>query len=172
MQEKLVEETLRGSGVRYVAINPTGVFGPMLQPGINATMGWVAAMTKGPKGGKCNNDSMSFVDVRDCAAMHVAALEKPEAAGRYMCVRGTPTERRTYAGAVVYASTHWNDIYALVRELHPAMPAFAPCDGEPVVPTSFDLSKANGLLHVEQMRDVRTILRDALDDLKSKGHVA
>ena len=36
---------------------------------------------------------MSFVDVRDCAAMHVAALEKPEAAGRYICVAGTATER-------------------------------------------------------------------------------
>ena len=42
---------------------------------------------------------MSFVDVRDCAAMHVAALGKPEAAGRYICVAGTATERRTEGGA-------------------------------------------------------------------------
>ncbi|EOD26844.1 hypothetical protein EMIHUDRAFT_443348 [Emiliania huxleyi CCMP1516] len=132
-QEKLVQATLAGSGVRYAAICPTGVFGPMLQPSVNATMNWVASMTKGPKNGKCGNDSMSFVDVRDCAAMHVAALEKPEAAGRYICVAGTATERRTEGGAVVYASTHWNDVYTIVREICPQMPPFEPCDGEPVV---------------------------------------
>ena len=109
-QEKLVDETLKGSGVRFVAINPTGVFGPMLGPTVNKTMGWVANMAKGPKDGKANNDSMSFVDVRDCAAMHIAGFEKPYAAGRYMCIAGTATERKTDGGAVVYASTHWNDV--------------------------------------------------------------
>ena len=48
-----MQATLAGSGVRYVAICPTGVFGPMLQPSVNATMNWVASMTKGQKNGKC-----------------------------------------------------------------------------------------------------------------------
>ena len=123
-----------------------GVFGPMLGPTVNATMGWVANMTKGPKDGKANNDSMSFVDVRDCAAMHIAGFEKPEAAGRYMCVSGTATERKTEGGAVVYASTHWNDIYAIIKELHPAMPAFEPCAGPllmPAVTTSIGTFTSN-----------------------------
>ena len=146
-----------------------GVFGPMLGPTVNATMGWVANMTKGPKDGKANNDSMSFVDVRDCAAMHIAGFEKPEAAGRYMCISGTATERKTEGGAVVYASTHWNDIYAIIKELHPAMPAFEPCAGPLLTPTSFDLTKSNTLLHVDAMRDVKTILKEAVADLKLKG---
>jgi dihydroflavonol-4-reductase len=31
------------------------------------------------------NLGFCFVDVRDCAAAHLAALEKPDAAGRYVC---------------------------------------------------------------------------------------
>jgi nucleoside-diphosphate-sugar epimerase len=144
----------------------------MLGPTVNATMNWVVRMTQGPKDGKAPNDSMSFVDVRDCAAMHVAGLEVAGAAGRYMCVAGTATNRVTDGGAVVYASTHWNDIYALVKELYPAMPDFAPCDSEPVVPTSFDLSKSNTLLHVDAMRSVKTILKESISELKVKGAVA
>lgn len=176
-QEKLCEEALKGTGVRFVAICPTGVFGPMLQPTVSMTMGWMASMTKGPaahdpnSAGKARNDSMSFVDVRDCAAMHIAGFEQETASGRYMCVAGTPTERRTESGAVVYQSTHWNDIYALVKELYPAMPDFEPCDGTPAVPTSFDLSKSNALLHVDQMRDVRTIFKESFEDLKRLGMI-
>lgn len=33
----------------------------------------------------------------------------------------------------MYASTHWNDVYTIVREICPQMPPFEPCDGEPVV---------------------------------------
>mmetsp|Transcript_30454 Transcript_30454/g.100386 ORF Transcript_30454/g.100386 Transcript_30454/m.100386 type:complete len:88 (-) Transcript_30454:239-502(-) len=75
------------------------------------------------------------------------------------------------AGAVVYASTHWNDVYTIVREICPQMPPFEPCDGEPVVPTSFDLTKMNTLLPVSEMRGVRQILSDAIADLKAKGVV-
>jgi cinnamoyl-CoA reductase len=170
-QERLAQETLAGTGTRFVAINPTGVFGPMLQPGVNMTMQWMAGMTKGPQGGRAKNDSMSFVDVRDVAAMHVAAMENESAAGRHMCLAGTPTERRTESGAVVYASTHWNEVYAMIRELHPSMPPFEMCEGEPILPTSFDLTKSNGLLHIDQMRDVKTILRDSLEELQRKGAI-
>ena len=168
-QERLVEQTLMGSGIRYVAICPTGVFGPMLQPSVNMTMGWMASMAKGPSGGQARNDSMSFIDVRDCAAMHIAGLEKAGASGRYMSIAGTPTGRRTGDGAIIYESTHWNDIYAIVKAIHPAMPDFSPCDGEPIVPTSFDLTKMNTLLHVDEMRDVKTIFTDSFQDLGAKG---
>jgi len=151
-QEKLLlEHVANGATFRYVAICPTGVFGPMLQPGVNATMGWIGNLAKGSKT-QASNDSMSFVDVRDCAAMHVAALEKPDASGRYMCV---------------VESLHWNDIFKMLKELYPAMPEVAPCEGEPVKPTQFDLTKMN-TLGVE-VRDVRTILQGAIEDLKSKG---
>lgn len=43
---------------------------------------WLLNGVAGPDG-KCRNDSMSFVDVRDCAAQHVAAMEL-EKEGRFM----------------------------------------------------------------------------------------
>ena len=43
---------------------------------------WLLKGVAGPDG-KCRNDSMSFVDVRDCAAQHVAAMEL-EKEGRFM----------------------------------------------------------------------------------------
>ena len=43
---------------------------------------WLLNGVAGPDG-KCRNDSMSFVDVRDCAAQHVAAMET-EKEGRFM----------------------------------------------------------------------------------------
>ena len=61
---------------RFVAICPTGVFGPMLQSGVNATMGWIASLAKGSKE-QAANDSMSFIDVRDCAAHHVDHFPNP-----------------------------------------------------------------------------------------------
>ena len=35
------------------------------------------------------NSLMSAVHVKDCAALHVAALEKAHAKGRYLCSSGT-----------------------------------------------------------------------------------
>ena len=49
------------------------------------------------------------------------------------------------------------------------MPSFEPCDGPLATTTSFDLTKSNTLLHVDAMRDVKAILKEALTDLKLKG---
>ena len=50
------------------------------------------------------NDSMSFIDVRDCAAIHIAGYEKGE--GRYMCVS---------------KSYHSNDLFKMLMENYPKM---------------------------------------------------
>ena len=51
-------------------------------PGCSGPRNWLLNGVAGPDG-KCRNDSMSFVDVRDCAAQHVAAMEL-EKEGRFM----------------------------------------------------------------------------------------
>ena len=152
--ERMVMDAMAKGGHafdRFVAICPTGVFGPMLQSGVNATMGWIASLAKGSKE-QAANDSMSFIDVRDCAAHHVAALTDPSASGRYMSL---------------VESLHWNDIFVMLKELHPSMPEVKPCDGEPITPTQFDLTRMNSL--GVEVRSVRTILEDALADLKARG---
>jgi len=60
---------------------------------------------------EAKNDSMSFIDVRDCAAIHVAAYEKGK--GRYMCLA---------------KSLHWNEILTLVKKFYPKMNDFKLCE--------------------------------------------
>ena len=61
------------------------VIGPKLSPGLNATMKIAVSWLNGARS-KSSNDSMSVIDVRDCAALHVAAYEQETAKGRYMCI--------------------------------------------------------------------------------------
>ena len=89
----------------------------MLQPTPNMTMlslrNW---FQNGRPNGVCPNDSMSFVDVRDCAEQHVKAMEDSAASGRYMSL---------------VPSWHWNDLDHAMQEMYPLMPKSAPCEGTP-----------------------------------------
>lgn len=146
-----MEHVAKGSSCRYDAICPTNVWGSMLQPGVNATMGRIASLCKGSKE-QAANDFMSFIDVRDCAAHHIAAMENPGAHGRYISL---------------VESLRWNDILKMLKELYLAMPDLKPCEGEPVQPTQFDTTRMNTL--GVKARDVRTILQGAIEDLKAQG---
>ena len=98
---------------------------------------------------------MSWVDVRDTVLMHVAANENLETNGRYFCIAET--------------SWHWNDLLALVKEIHPIMPECQDCDGAAMRVTQFDLSRRNNLIPEHSYRNVRTIFTDAIANLKSRG---
>lgn len=150
-QELLAARMLDGTDVRYIAICPTMVLGPQLQPTVAATMDRLRTLAKG-RIVKAANDSMSYIDVRDCAAMHVAACIRPEASGRYMCL---------------VESLHWNDIAKIMKELVPEMTEIEPCDGEPCVPTQFDRSRMDSL--GVSVRPVRAIFVDAIADLRERG---
>lgn len=150
-QEQLATKLLAETGIRYVAICPTMVLGPQLQPGIAATMDRLRTLAKG-RMTKAPNDSMSYIDVRDCAAMHVAAYEKHEVSGRYMSL---------------VESLHWNSIAKIMKELVPEMTEIQPCDDEPCAPTQFDRSRQDSL--GVEVRPVRTLLAEAIADLRAKG---
>lgn len=153
-QEQIAAAALPEMGVRYCAICPTMVLGPMLHLGNDpvSTMGRFATWVMGGIQ-TAPNDSMSFVDVRDCAAMHVAALEQPTASGRYMCLA---------------ESLHWNDIRLVLRELHPAMPPISPFEGGPLARvTQFDRSKQDSL--GVAVRGTRDVLADAVQELRTRG---
>ena len=67
---------------------------------LHSPRNWLLKGVAGPDG-KCRNDSMSFVDVRDCAAQHVAAMEL-EKEGRFMSFwmekKGNPHEDSWFNG--------------------------------------------------------------------------
>lgn len=152
MVQKFTEEMDPAVRWRYAAICPTGVVGRMLQPKMNAVMGWMAGIINGKMMDKCKNDSMSFIDVEDTAAIHIAAFENREASGRYMCVE---------------ASLHWNEIVDLFKQNYPAMTAIPHCDDAPVTPTQFDRTKQDSL--GVTVKTVPAILAGVVAELDTKG---
>jgi len=138
---------------RLVTVCPTMILGPMLQPGLNATMLGICKRFKEGLGGECRDDSMSMVDVRDCAAQHVACLESDSASGRYMSLK---------------ESWHWNELDAVMSEIYPARPKSTPV-AEPCMPTQFDCTKQVSL--GVEVRSIPDILRGAAEELRAKGHL-
>lgn len=70
-------------------MNPNLILGPQLQSGSvkGNSLPWIKKiLTKETMAEMIPNDSMSIIDVRDLAALHVAAAENTEASGRYFGV--------------------------------------------------------------------------------------
>ena len=89
--ERLAWEIMDGAGRHgdLVAINPGGILGPLLEddPGTSAALIQRLMQGEVPAAPRI---SFIIVDVRDVAALHVAAMEKPEAGGhRYPTGSGT-----------------------------------------------------------------------------------
>merc|ERR1719493_544716 len=102
MCHKWAEEN---TSVRFCAINPTFVIGPVIGPKMGTSMKYFQSICAPPEKDKpktCKNDSMSFIDVRDTAAHHVAACANSEVSGRFMSV---------------VESLHWNDIMPILCTL-------------------------------------------------------
>lgn len=169
-QEKLFwefdEKVFKEKGVRCVAINPTSVGGPMLQPTVNATCSfWINAMKNG-KEGKAANDSMSIVDVRDVAKMHVAAMERSDVTGRYMACAGDPVEGQP---ETVRQAMHWNDIFLLLNDVYPECPPVEKCEGEPVATTKWDMKKMADLVPLAEQFTPKQIFEELCKEGKRFG---
>ena len=97
---------------------------------------------------------MSYVGVRDCVEMHVAAMENPGAEGRYMSL------------VEVF---HWNEQYVMLRKLYPEMPLVKLYDGKDfVTPTTFNLDEMPSL-GVDVKSYVEDTFEESLDYFKSVG---
>ena len=132
--DRTVLDKMAASAGRFRAavINPSMIVGPAYQPDPVVSLVRFAGIVRGERmAEKIPNSSMSLIDVRDLAALHVAALENATARGRYFGVK---------------RSWHWRDI---LRALKRACPAYRmpPVDaGEvPVRPTRFDLTRQTSL---------------------------
>lgn len=128
--DRIVLEKMASSGgaFRVCVINPSMIVGPAFQNEPVTSLRRFADIIQGERlADKIPNNSMSMVDVRDLAALHVNALEKSEASGRYFGVK---------------ASWHWRDILAALARACPAyqMPQTDP-DETPVRATQFDLTR-------------------------------
>lgn len=85
LAEKAAWEALAGTRTELVTINPSLVFGPLLD-GVAGTSARIVAMMMNGRIPALPNIRFGVVDVRDVAEAHVAAIDKPEAAGRRFIV--------------------------------------------------------------------------------------
>jgi len=82
--ERAAWEFARANGLRLTTIHPGAIIGPALDDDASISIGMVTGLFDGRTPALPSN-GFSIVDVRDVAAMHVAALEDPAAAGqRYL----------------------------------------------------------------------------------------
>ena len=154
VMEKAAIKFAAENDVRLSIIMPTGMFGPVILPGqMNHNPHvWLKSLVDGGEGrhGKIPNDSTSMIHLHDLAALFLAAYENPSASGRYFGV---------------YESWHWQDLYAEVQKILPAMKMPEPLTDPPLPPTGFDATRRDSL--GVALRDVPTFLRETIEWIQS-----
>jgi nucleoside-diphosphate-sugar epimerase len=142
------------NGMRLSIILPTGMFGPVILPGHleGNPHAWLRRLMNGERGrhDAIPNDSTSMSHLDDVAKLFLAAYENPSASGRYFGV---------------YASWHWQDIYAELEQIIDGMPMPTPLSEPKVAPTGFDFTRRDSL--GIEMRDIPTMLRETVAWLAS-----
>jgi dihydroflavonol-4-reductase len=74
----------KANGMALTTIHPGAIIGPALDDDASNSVGLVTSLLDGTVPAMPSN-GFSIIDVRDVAALHIAALERPEAAGeRYL----------------------------------------------------------------------------------------
>jgi dihydroflavonol-4-reductase len=68
-----------GGALELSTVNPTGIFGPVLEPDVSSSVALVSRLLKGMPG--CPRLYFGVVDVRDVADMHLRAMTHPAAKG-------------------------------------------------------------------------------------------
>jgi nucleoside-diphosphate-sugar epimerase len=78
-----------GGGLELCAICPAAILGPVLGPERSASIGLIEALLNGSMAAGIPRLSLAVADVRDVAALHLAAMIAPEAAGeRFIAAAG------------------------------------------------------------------------------------
>jgi nucleoside-diphosphate-sugar epimerase len=132
--DRIVLDKMEGSSGRFrvAVINPSMIVGPAYQREPVTSLTRFAEIVRGERmADSIPNSSMSLIDVRDLAALHVSALETGEARGRFFGVK---------------QSWHWREILKALERACPGyrMPPYDP-DEIPVRATQFDLTRQKSL---------------------------
>ncbi|XP_037434974.1 cinnamoyl-CoA reductase 2-like [Triticum dicoccoides] len=90
--EEAALEYGRRTGLDVVTLNPAVVFGPLLQPTVNASSQFLIYFLKGGPD-RMRDKLWHIVDVRDTADALLLLYEAPEATGRHICAPHVITAR-------------------------------------------------------------------------------
>jgi len=141
------------SAFRLVRIVAGLVIGPMLQPTVNLSMKSFASLARGTEHSKIKNSSMSFIDIRDCAAHHVAAYEGNHEGRFFSMLESWP----------------WSVIYAALKHFNPDMKYIKPLpEGtKPAKVSHYDLTRMRSL-GVDELSVMQTFRR-AVEVCRERG---
>ena len=153
---KIIDQEKSSTNPRLVIMNPNLILGPQLQPGAVSgnSLPWIVKILKGEAMNKqIPNDSMSIIDVRDLASLHVAAAMNKNASGRYFGVN---------------KSWPWEEILNELGEVYPNYKSKIPprFEGESATPTQFDNTRRDSLGIT--LRPLKETLKDLVDFLVEK----
>ncbi|MFP4597795.1 MAG: NAD-dependent epimerase/dehydratase family protein [Persicimonas sp.] len=141
-------------GIRVCIMNPSLILGPAFQPDTPDSLAFLGKILRGERmGQRAPDGSMSIIHVDDLAALHVSALEKDDASGRYFGVK---------------KSWHWQDILEALDRVHPTYQAPDwPAGEERSEPTRYDLTRQDTL--GVSVRGLDAILESAVDELMARA---
>jgi nucleoside-diphosphate-sugar epimerase len=151
-----VADEARAEGApRLCIMNPNLILGPQLQPGSISgnSLPWIVRiLNRESMVEQIPNDSMSIIDVRDLAALHVACAESPSACGRYFGVN---------------RSWPWEEILGALERASPGYSKPPRFEGESATPTQFDNTRKESL--GVKLRSLDDTLTDLVAFLKERG---
>lgn len=154
----LMERLAMGLGeeldIRVAIMNPSLIIGPAIQPELPSSLSFIAKILNGERmSDRAPDGSMSIIDVRDLAALHAAALESPDASGRYFGVK---------------RSWHWQEILEAFGRVHSGYEAPEwPAGEERSEPTGYDLTRQAQL--GVTLRGLDAIVSGAVEELQRRN---
>ena len=153
-RNEVVNAELAKGAPRLCILNPNLILGPQLKPGeiSGNSLPFLTRILKGEAMNKqIPNDSMSVIDVRDLAALHVACAEQSSASGRYFGVD------RSYP---------WVEILSSFEKAYPKYQLPPMFEGPRKTPTQFDHSRKESL--GVKLRSLDEMTKDVVDYLHEK----
>mmetsp|Transcript_26082 Transcript_26082/g.62836 ORF Transcript_26082/g.62836 Transcript_26082/m.62836 type:complete len:356 (+) Transcript_26082:369-1436(+) len=156
-QNTVVAPEAANGAPRLCIVNPNLILGPQLQPGTVSgnSLPWVVRILKGETmNEKVPNDSMSIIDVRDLAKLHVACMEQETASGRYFAVN---------------KSFPWEEILTAFEEKYPNYKKPPRFEGAQAMPTQFDFTRRDSL--GVDLHPLGETVNDLVEFLKERGEL-
>ncbi|XP_040995254.1 phenylacetaldehyde reductase-like [Juglans microcarpa x Juglans regia] len=154
LAEEAAWKFAKENGLDMVAINPSMVIGPLLQPTLNTSAAAISNLVNGAQ--VFPNLSFGWINVKDVANAHVQAYEIPSASGRYCLVERV---------------AHHSEVVRILRELYPSLQLPEKCaDDKPFVPT-YQVSKEKAKSLGIEFIPLDVSLKETVDSLKEKNFV-
>jgi nucleoside-diphosphate-sugar epimerase len=162
---------------RLIIMNPNLILGPQLDPSKqikgNSLPWMIQILKKETMSNYIPNDSMSIIDIRDLAQLHIAAAFNDNASGRYFGVQQSYTwkeiltEFQTILSSSSNSSSKSNSTDKYNGYEYKIPPLKPNEDYENTIPTQFDHTRKDSL--GVTLRPLHDTLKDLIDFFISKG---